>query len=144
MSLNSFIENLQNHPEINLSAQKLSLDKTKIHWTGIFGSAKSIFASGVAQQCPGHHVFVLNDKEEAAYFLNDLQGLYPEDHRLVFYPASYKVPYQIALDIMYSNSPVSHIEDFNQWLVSTCGLTQQEADAYVLYQPKDIPTFLKG
>ena len=72
MSLNSFIENLQNHPEINLSAQKLSLDKTKIHWTGIFGSAKSIFASGVAQQCPGHHVFVLNDKEEAAYFLNDL------------------------------------------------------------------------
>ncbi|MDO7609336.1 MAG: transcription-repair coupling factor [Crocinitomicaceae bacterium] len=95
MSLNSFIENLQNHPEINLSAQKLSLDKTKIHWTGIFGSAKSIFASGVAQQCPGHHVFVLNDKEEAAYFLNDLQGLYPEDQRLVFYPASYKVPYQI-------------------------------------------------
>ncbi len=56
----------------------------------------------------------------------------------------HKVPYQIALDIMYSNSPVSHIEDFNQWLVSTCGLTQQEADAYVLYQPKDIPTFLKG
>ena len=95
MSLNSFIENLQNHPEINLSAQKLSQDKTKIHWAGIFGSAKSIFASGVAQQCPGHHVFVLNDKEEAAYFLNDLQGLYPEDQRLVFYPASYKVPYQI-------------------------------------------------
>ncbi len=95
MSLNSFIGHLQNHPEINLSAQKLSQDKTKIHWTGIFGSAKSIFASGVAQQCPGHHVFVLNDKEEAAYFLNDLQGLYPEDPRLVFYPASYKVPYQI-------------------------------------------------
>ena len=95
MSLNSFIENLQNHPEINLSAQKLSHDQTKIHWTGIFGSAKSVFASGVAQQCPGHHVFVLNDKEEAAYFLNDLQGLYPKDPRLVFYPASYKVPYQI-------------------------------------------------
>ncbi|MDB4682789.1 transcription-repair coupling factor [Crocinitomicaceae bacterium] len=95
MSLNSFIEHLQNHPEINLSAQKLSHDQTKIHWTGIFGSAKSVFASGVAQQCPGHHVFVLNDKEEAAYFLNDLQGLYPEDPRLVFYPASYKVPYQI-------------------------------------------------
>jgi transcription-repair coupling factor (superfamily II helicase) len=95
MSLNSFIEHLQNHPEINLSAQKLSHDQTKIHWTGIFGSAKSVFASGVAQQCPGHHVFVLNDKEDAAYFLNDLQGLYPEDPRLVFYPASYKVPYQI-------------------------------------------------
>jgi len=95
MSLNSFIENLQNHPEINLSAQKLSLHQSKIHWTGILGSAKGIFASAVAQQCPGHHVFVLNDKEEAAYFLNDLQGIYPEDQRLVFYPASYKVPYQL-------------------------------------------------
>ena len=59
------------------------------------GSAKGIFSSAVAQQCPGHHVFILNDKEDAAYFLNDLQGLYPEDQRLVFYPASYKVPYQL-------------------------------------------------
>ncbi len=95
MSLTSFLEHLQNHPEINLSAQKLSLHQSKIHWTGILGSAKGIFASAVAQQCPGHHVFVLNDKEEAAYFLNDLQGIYPEDQRLVFYPASYKVPYQL-------------------------------------------------
>ena len=95
MSLTSFLEHLQNHPEINLSAQKLSQHQSKIHWTGILGSAKGIFASAVAQQCPGHHVFVLNDKEEAAYFLNDLQGIYPEDQRLVFYPASYKVPYQL-------------------------------------------------
>ena len=95
MSLTSFLEHLQNHPEINLSAQKLSQNKSKLHWTGILGSAKGIFASGVAQQCPGHHVFILNDKEEAAYFLNDLQGMYPDDQRLVFYPASYKVPYQL-------------------------------------------------
>src|SRR5690554_1677037 len=26
---------------------------------------------------------------------NDLQGLYPEDDRIVFYPASYKVPYKL-------------------------------------------------
>ena len=95
MSLSSFLAQLQNHPEINLSAQKLSQAKCKIHWKGTLGSAKGIFSSAVAQQCPGHHVFILNDKEDAAYFLNDLQGLYPEDQRLVFYPASYKVPYQL-------------------------------------------------
>ena len=95
MSLSSFLAHLQNHPEINLSAEKLSQAKCKIHWKGTLGSAKGIFSSTVAQQCPGHHVFILNDKEDAAYFLNDLQGLYPEDQRLVFYPASYKVPYQL-------------------------------------------------
>ncbi len=95
MSLPSFLSHLQNHPEINLSAEKLSQAKCKIHWKGALGSAKGIFSSAVAQQCPGHHVFILNDKEDAAYFLNDLQGLYPEDQRLVFYPASYKVPYQL-------------------------------------------------
>ena len=95
MSLSSFLAHLQNHPEINLSAEKLSQAKCKIHWKGALGSAKGIFSSAVAQQCPGHHVFILNDKEDAAYFLNDLQGLYPEDQRLVFYPASYKVPYQL-------------------------------------------------
>ena len=95
MSLSLFLSHLQNHPEINLSAEKLSQAKCKIHWKGTLGSAKGIFSSAVAQQCPGHHVFILNDKEDAAYFLNDLQGLYPEDQRLVFYPASYKVPYQL-------------------------------------------------
>ncbi|MBL6660446.1 MAG: transcription-repair coupling factor [Crocinitomicaceae bacterium] len=95
MSLSSFLAHLQNHPEINLSAEKLSQAKCKIHWKGILGSAKGIFSSAVAQQCPGHHVFILNDKEDAAYFLNDLQSLYPEDQRLVFYPASYKVPFQL-------------------------------------------------
>ena len=95
MSLPSFLEQLQKHAEINRTAEELSTVKTKIHWSGILGSAKAIYASAVAVQCPGHHVFVLNDKEEAAYFLNDLQGIYPEDPRLVFYPASYKVPYQI-------------------------------------------------
>lgn len=95
MSLSTFLSHLQNHPEINHSAEKLSQAKCKIHWKGTLGSAKGIFSSAVAQQCPGHHVFILNDKEDAAYFLNDLQGLYPEDQRLVFYPASYKVPYQL-------------------------------------------------
>ena len=95
MSLSSFLEQLQNHAEINRTAHELSIEKTKIHWCGMLGSAKGIYASAVASQCPGHHIFVLNDKEEAAYFLNDLQGIYPEDPRLVFYPASYKVPYQL-------------------------------------------------
>ncbi len=68
---------------------------SRVHWKGLVGSSKSLCASTLAEQTPGHHLFILNDKEEAAYFLNDLEGLFPEDRRILFYPASYRVPYQL-------------------------------------------------
>ena len=37
---------------------------------------------------------IFNDKEEAAYYLNDLERLIGEDH-VLFYPGSYRRPYQI-------------------------------------------------
>src|SRR5690554_1132659 len=77
------------------SIQKLQNRPAKIQWKGVVGASKAFMSSAVAEEVPGHHLFVLQDKEEAAYFLNDLQGLYPEDDRIVFYPASYKVPYKL-------------------------------------------------
>jgi transcription-repair coupling factor (superfamily II helicase) len=65
-----------------------------IHWRGLSFSARAICASQLAEKVKGNHLFVLADKEEAAYFYNDLQSLYPEDKRVVFYPASYRTPYQ--------------------------------------------------
>ena len=55
----------------------------------------SVCATAVADQVPGNHIFILGDKEQAAYFLNDLQGLYPSDKRVHFYPSSYRLPYQV-------------------------------------------------
>ena len=74
---------------------KLESRPANIQWKGVVGASKAFTSSAVAEQVPGHHLFILQDKEEAAYFLNDLQGLYPEDDRIVFYPASYKVPYKL-------------------------------------------------
>lgn len=39
-------------------------------------------------------LFILNDKEEAAYYLNDLENLLGDKH-VLFYPGSYRRPYQI-------------------------------------------------
>ncbi len=80
---------------VQLTIRELQTRPSKIQWKGIIGASKAFNASAVAEQVPGHHLFILQDKEEAAYFLNDLQGLYPEDKRIVFYPASYKIPYQL-------------------------------------------------
>lgn len=81
--------------QINKTANELQFVGTKIAWDGLVGSSKSICASLVAQQTPGNHLFLLEDKEHAAYFLNDLQEMYPEQSNILFYPASYRVPYEI-------------------------------------------------
>lgn len=80
---------------INRTANELQLIGSKIAWNGLVGSSRSICASLVAQQTPGNHLFLLEDKEQAAYFLNDLQEMYPDQNNILFYPASYRVPYEI-------------------------------------------------
>lgn len=82
-------------PQIDETANQLQFAETRVHWKGLVGSSKALCASALADQTPGHHLFLLNDKEEAAYFLNDLEGLFPSDKRILFYPASYRVPYQL-------------------------------------------------
>ena len=82
-------------PQIDSSANALQFAGAHIHWKGLVGSARGLCATALTEQIPGHHLFILPDKEEAAYFLNDLEGLFPEDKRIFFYPASYRVPYQL-------------------------------------------------
>ena len=81
--------------QIDSTANKLQIIGSKIKWSGQVGSSKSICASCVAEQAPGNHVFILDDKEQAAYFLNDIEGLNPSNPNILFYPASYRVPYEL-------------------------------------------------
>ncbi|NDF60245.1 MAG: hypothetical protein EB100_04120, partial [Crocinitomicaceae bacterium] len=81
-------------PAIDATANQLQFSASKIHWKGVYGSSRALISSQLASQVPGHHLFVLQDKEEAAYFLNDLEGLFPDSNQIVFYPASYRSPYQ--------------------------------------------------
>ncbi len=82
-------------PQIDSSANALQFAGAHIHWKGLVGSARGLCATALTEQILGHHLFILPDKEEAAYFLNDLEGLFPDDKRIFFYPASYRVPYQL-------------------------------------------------
>jgi transcription-repair coupling factor (superfamily II helicase) len=80
---------------IDQTADLLQQAEIRIHWKGLIGSSKSIAAASVCEQVPGNHLFVLEDKETAAYFLNDLEQLYPDNKHIYFYPASYRSPYQL-------------------------------------------------
>ncbi len=60
---------------------------------GIHGSLDAITVAAVAPATRASHVVVMQDKEEAAYFMNDLQNLLGQKDVLLF-PMSYKRPYE--------------------------------------------------
>lgn len=61
---------------------------------GLTGSALSFVISSTFQEAEVPFLVLLNDKEEAAYYLNDLEQLVGEKN-VLFYPGSYRRPYQI-------------------------------------------------
>ena len=72
---------------------QLKATSARIQLRGIIGSAASFIAGAAYQYTNRMHLFVLSDKEEAAYFHNDLENILGEKN-VLFFPASYKVPYQ--------------------------------------------------
>ena len=93
MELKSFRSLFAKHTAIDATANQLQFSESKIHWKGLTCSARALYATQLASQVPGHHLFVLQDKEEAAYFFNDLESLFPDEKHIVFYPASYRSAY---------------------------------------------------
>jgi len=61
---------------------------------GLVGSSLSFVLSNAFQQSDRPFLLIFNDKEEAAYYLNDLEQLIGEKD-VLFYPGSYRRPYQI-------------------------------------------------
>ena len=68
--------------------------QSKTRLSGLVGSSLSFLISNVFKKDDRPFLVVFNDKEEAAYYLNDLEQLLGQDH-VLFYPGSYRRPYQI-------------------------------------------------
>ncbi len=66
----------------------------KIHAKGLVGSALSFVIANTFKQLDRPFLLIFNDKEEAAYYLNDLEQLIG-DKNVLFYPGSYRRPYQL-------------------------------------------------
>ncbi len=66
---------------------------TNVFISGLRGSAFAFLVNDLFQNTSSNYFIVCNDKEKAAYVLNDLQALLPEKH-IHYFPESYKVPYK--------------------------------------------------
>jgi transcription-repair coupling factor (superfamily II helicase) len=75
-------------------ARLLENNQVKMHLSGLLGSALSFVIRSIFKKSELPFLVVLNNKEEAAYYLNDLEQLVGEQD-VLFYPGSYRRPYQI-------------------------------------------------
>jgi len=95
MNLQELKQVFVDHPDRIKISDQLNLIGSKVHLKGLIGSAASLIPSGVIENSSVPHLFVLNDKEEAAYFLNDLQSIFPSGYRILFFPETHRLPYQL-------------------------------------------------
>lgn len=73
--------------------QKQANLNTNVFISGLRGSSFAFLINDLFQNTNSNYFIICNDKEKAAYILNDLQALLPEKH-IHYFPESYKVPYK--------------------------------------------------
>ncbi len=75
-------------------AEKIKANEDRsVQLKGLSGSLDAVILASLYQLNYQNHLIVLHDKEEAAYFFNDLQNLLP-GKEVLFFPTSYKRPYE--------------------------------------------------
>lgn len=74
--------------------EALAHRENKLHVKGLLGSSLSFVIDPLFRQTELPFLLIFKDKEEAAYYLNDLEKLVGEQD-VLFYPGSYRRPYQI-------------------------------------------------
>jgi transcription-repair coupling factor (superfamily II helicase) len=83
-----------NSPKIKQIVDSLQKAEQKIQLNGLLGSSLSFVVQSLFNKTEKPFLVILNDKEEAAYYLNDLEQMIGEND-VLFYPGSYRRPYQI-------------------------------------------------
>jgi transcription-repair coupling factor (superfamily II helicase) len=69
-------------------------NQVKMNLSGLLGSSFSFIIRSVFKKAERPFLIILNNKEEAAYYLNDLEQMIG-DQDVLFYPGSFRRPYQI-------------------------------------------------
>ncbi|WP_167617103.1 transcription-repair coupling factor [Maribellus sediminis] len=90
METTMFLKYFEGHTGFDKVTQKLTAPPgEKLHLHGLIGSSKTILLAQLFKNTAKNFVVLLNDREEAAYFYDDLNNLgFDED--TLFFPASYK------------------------------------------------------
>lgn len=94
MKLVDFIKLYTLDPNIQALSEELKIsNQNHFQVDGLRGSSMSVLAASLITKQANPTLYILENKEEAHYFSNDLQNLLPE-REILFFPTSYKKPYE--------------------------------------------------
>jgi transcription-repair coupling factor (superfamily II helicase) len=89
-----FLDKYGQSPKVKQIVAAIAQRENKSQVKGLIGSSLSFVIDPLFRQSELPFLLILKDKEEAAYYLNDLEQLIG-DQDVLFYPGSYRRPYQI-------------------------------------------------
>ena len=103
MKVEEFLDFYAGKPLVINLLESLNDDYPRWFWlNGLAGSSLAVVAAAAISKIKGTHLFILNEKEQAAYFFNDLESLFEEKEssfqrkKTLFFPTSYKKSYDIS------------------------------------------------
>ena len=85
-NLSSLLKNYFGDEKV-LSVVKLLEEKRNVSVKGLAGSSLSIILRAVSETKKGIHLVIVQDKEQSAYVLNDLETF---ESQALFFPSSFK------------------------------------------------------
>jgi len=94
LSKQEIVNQYQESVKVKQILKQIQLHKNQIQITNLVGSSMSFVISETFKKDDKSYLLIFNDKEEAAYHLNDLEQLLDQKN-VLFYPGSYRRPYQI-------------------------------------------------
>jgi transcription-repair coupling factor (superfamily II helicase) len=90
MNLDELLSRFRDDVKVRLIAEKIGTTPvSRFFLKGVVGSSGSFIAASLYKALDYHHIFVLNDKEEAAYFQNTLQDLLNKKD-IFYFPDSFR------------------------------------------------------
>lgn len=113
MDLKSILQCFAEDKRTKITAGKINENNTGyLHLRGLVGSSAAFVLSAISKNTVNRpHLFILNDKDQAAYFQNDLQNL-TEKKEVLFFPDSFKKPGK--LQELSSNNTLLRTETLNR------------------------------
>lgn len=102
MNISQLKEHYRNSASVAALANFInSKEPFRVHLKGMAGSLPAVVAASLFKESGPVHLIILPEKEEAAYFFNDLENLLGEQElpfhkkRVLFFPTTYRRPYEI-------------------------------------------------
>lgn len=117
MDVFSIAERLKDAAGVKQTLAQLG-NNNHLRWSGICGSAHALFMAQVLDANRLDHLIVFNDREEASYFLSDLEPLIGKRKAFLF-PMSHRTPYE--LEEVDNASVIQRAEVLSRVRASTTG-----------------------